>query len=36
MVVEVNERALEGITKKEADIVRRVLAKTYFNLTKEN
>ncbi len=36
MALEINERALEGITKKEADTVRKVLAKTYFNLTKED
>jgi hypothetical protein len=36
MALETNERALEGITKKEADTVRKVLAKTYFNVTTED
>jgi DNA-binding MarR family transcriptional regulator len=36
MVVEINERALAGITKIEADIARKVLAKIYFNLNKED
>ena len=33
IVLEVNKRALKGITKNEADTVRKVLAKTYINLT---
>lgn len=33
IVLEVNKRALKDITKNEADTVRKVLAKTYLNLT---
>ena len=32
-VVDVNERALRGISRKDIDTVRRVLAQTYLNLT---
>lgn len=32
-VVDVNERALKGISRKDIDTVRRVLAQTYLNLT---
>ena len=33
LVVDVNERALKGISRKDIDTVRRVLAQTYLNLT---
>ena len=33
MVVEVNERALEGISASDIEITRRVLQQAYFNLT---
>lgn len=36
IVVEINEQALKGITKKDADIVRKVLEHTYCNLTEED
>lgn len=32
-VVDVNERALKGVSRKDIDTVRRVLAQTYLNLT---
>ena len=32
-VVDVNERALRGISRKDIDTVRRVLVQTYLNLT---
>ena len=32
-VVDVNERALKGISRKDVDTARRVLAQTYLNLT---
>ena len=33
LVVDVNERALKGISRKDIDTVRRVLVQTYLNLT---
>ncbi len=33
MVIEVNERALKGISKKDVETTRRVLLRTYANLT---
>jgi len=35
MVVAVNKQALQGLTKKDIDIARRVLAQTYQNLQSE-
>jgi DNA-binding MarR family transcriptional regulator len=35
LVIEVNERALEGISKKDVEITRRVLLRTYTNLTSD-
>lgn len=35
MVIEVNERALDGISKKDVETVRRVLLRTYTNLTSD-
>ena len=34
-VVDVNERALKGISRKDVDTARRVLAQTYLNLTED-
>ena len=35
MAIEVNERALQGISKKDVETTRRVLLRTYTNLTSE-
>jgi len=34
-VVDVNERALKGISRKDVDVARRVLAQTFLNLTED-
>lgn len=35
MVIDVNERALDGISKKDVEVARRVLLRTYMNLTSD-